>query len=703
MSAIDTETYRGILKCVCTPEEAFEPTGTVKDLLDWLMSHCAEINWCYNLSFDSDVLLRVFLEAVDVQHSLEDKVRFLDEHAVLLEGYRVTKIGAKSFSIERDKEKISFFDVSPFMTEGEVRVSLDTAAERILKEGKRGPGGLSGDALDEYRKNIGTVEGFYEENRLDIIEYCKRDADLTHRLGEYLADVAKEVLTVYPRRWSSAASLAKAWLELNHPEVMMRSKAHDKFFRPSFRGGIFVTRTLGRVRNVTEADITNAYGFAIRNLVSLEGLRWRSGAERHEDAVYGAYWILLPYDGRIPWRLADLGISISKKDKNRAGERVLYPKCERRETGVYCATKQELDYFTRAGIPWSLLWADEYCGTPVGLAFPDIAGLLKRSTDLKHEIKEALAAGDEERATRCTMLREIVKRTANSVYGSLAESRHGETPLTTWPLAAAITASCRCTIWPEWSAIEQWGGHVVSINTDSLRYVPGEYLVPDGGGALGTFEDKFKAHTVTHYQSGVALIEHPPACGCKEEPHAEHLLRADDGLGSPDPYPEETPQEARRRMQHPPKPFEENGLEIHASECKCHRCGKAPRVSLRRRGMPSLGPVDVLLATGPKIEVVSRRPIHAYEGVISDRMSEVADIPESEEDIALDDGRRRRELSVLSNIATAVYETSQLTYPILNDHAVVGAPIPFEALMANRWVRESIAERELVESALEAE
>lgn len=712
-TSFDTETYRGDLRVICCPDAFFEPTDNVEDLLKWMLDHGAEVVWFYNLRFDADVILKLIFKSIDILKNEEAKLRFLTEHSVQVGSYIVTLIGGKSFRVEQEKTEetarrsIECFDVSSFYTEDERRITLDEAAFKMFGEGK------SNKKLEINRKSIGRVAGYYEANREKIIQYCKDDARLTARLGESLVDTAREALGVYPRRWSSAASMAKAWLERNHPEIMARDKKVDKFFRPSFRGGIFVTRVLGRMPNQTEADITNAYGTALTRLRGLAGLEVRNGPERSKDAVYGSYFIAIGYDGRLPWRVSDLGIRLPQKhegddkDKTRAVEKVLYPISDPGEEHLYCATRSELDFFDQEGIPYRMLYADELCGDPKGLMLPDFPDLVAKVVALKEAAKHDV---------RMKLLRECLKRVVNSTYGSLAESRHGETPITTWPLAAEITASCRVTIWREWRKIEQAGGVVVSVNTDSLRYVPGDYKVPTAKGELGKFANKFVGHTVTHVQSGIAIIEHPRDCGCDgeyvpdEDPEwsdkrketfqksVARIVRVDDPGKNPQyAFEGETDSEIVKRIRHPPHPWQRGGLELHQPTCPCPRC---VRMTLRKRGMPSITAVDLLRAKGSAIEVVSARPIHAIEGVIQDRMDDVADIPDGEDEIAADDGTRRRELSLLSNLVTAVYNPKDLTFQRLNSGPVIGQPIPMDALLERDWIKDAIAQRRVAEAEI---
>jgi hypothetical protein len=711
-TGMDTETFEGILKLLCSPTEHYEPTDSALDLLEWMYSRGAEVVWTYNLKFDEGVLLRAIYERLspDDQKRIEKEVRRPEDHRFSVGPFDVKLIGAKSLEVSKfsDAEHavpsgppVAFFDVSQFYTVGERRVTLDEAAKSVLREGK------NAEELGIDRRSIGKEAGYYEAHRELIIKYCKKDAELTARLGERIMDIAFQVLGAYPARWSSGASLSKCWLQVNHPELKLLPREDWAEFGFSFRGGLFVTRHLGRVRNVTEADLTNAYGDALCRLKSVEGLSVVKGFARSPDAVYGTYFIEVPYDGKLPWRLGDLEI---RTDKSKTGkfERVLYPDSFH-ESRPYYATLPELEWFDESGRPYTVLQSTELV-PPSGVRvedipplFPELPVLLKQVAELKNAIKKAPLGSDER--IELTMRREMLKRVVNALYGCLSESRHGETKWTTWPLSAAITAACRVKIWRTWDRIEETGGTVLSINTDSLRYVPGEWRVPEHKGVVGDFEDKFTGATVTHYQSGVALIEHRPDCGCGECADLPRILRADDGLGSRAPYPNETENRLRERLAHPPAPHEEDGLEVHASVCPCKRCARAPRGQLRKRGMPKLTATDLLVAPGFEIEVVQVRPLGFVEGLMlsdpndedANRMKDVGDIPDGEEEIDAKDGTRRRHLSLLSNLVTAHYDPKALTYPNLNHGLVRGTPMPYEQVWTRSWVKAAMRKRVEVE------
>jgi hypothetical protein len=716
--AMDTETTFGKLKLLVCPDDFFEPANygrsEAERMLGWMLDHGAPIVWFFNLRYDTDIVLRFLYEALEIEKDEKALVLWEEEHKMKTGDYTIKQIGAKSFVIsDESKRSMTCFDVSPFVTEDEIHVTLDHAAEVLLGKHKLH------EELNISRKRLGCEAGYYEAHREDIIKYAKMDAQLTLELGDYLLNTAHEEMGVWPTKWSSAASLSKCWLELHHPSLMAPTK-HDKLvraaFRPSFRGGVFRTPVLGRISNVEEADINSAYASAVLALVSTEGLGfWEGMLDRpSESAVYGSYYVDISYDGKLPWRISDLGVSLNRK--NNPQVHVLYPETDADiPSTLYCATLSELRYFDEAGIKYRIIWASELRGKARGLAVPDFPQLMKRIKDLKVEMKKMAHDGKGETSeyVKLKMTRELSKRIANSLYGSLAESKHGETRITNWPLAASITAACRIIIWREWRAVEAGGGVVISVNTDSLRYVPGSYVIPKSD-VLGGFSSKFEKHTVTHYQSGVAMIEHPQDCDCppeyvpdvspdwsparvaRHQKATSRIVRVNVAGKNPQfAFDGETDAEIVRRIRHPPAPHERHGLELHQPVCRCGRCD---RVSLRKRGMPILTAPDLLTATGPSIETVITRPIHFGEAMIQGLVEQVGIIPNDEADVPEDDPRRKN-FSLLSNLQSGVFhDESQLTFENLNAHGVSSGPIQMTALLTRDWVKRAVERRRALEA-----
>ncbi len=660
--AFDTETYKGILKVVCTPTEFFEPIGPPKSemraltLLDWLWEHTREVNWLWNLAFDRDVILRTVLEPmlakeeahIETDEDDDEVGSFLVEHVLHFHDYIIKTVGSKSWSIQRkgSKQKRTFFDAGVFYrTENERSVPLDTAAHEVLGFGK------NAEELGIDRVRIGTEEGYYEAHRDLIIKYCMRDSELTKKLGDGLFPIAKDALGFYPRRWASPASLAKAWLERHAEDLMTRQRGprnqHDPFHH-CYRGGIF-TSQLGLVENVDEVDIVNAYGSALLHMPKLSDLTEPVRTDRYSsDAVMGSYYILIDYDGRLPARKQDaLGLPLRPEKKEI--ERIIYPN-SRGKLRPYYADRVEMEFFIERGRRFEILMAHEMFprdpNKKVGLQFPQLSRILQRVAELKAAAKK----GD----VRAKMVRTFLKAVVNSTYGATAEAKFGETPFTNWVAASFITAWCRRLIWREWAAIEDAGGKVISVNTDSIRYIAGKYRVPvTQHGEIGKFEFKFTRCETIHYQSGIAIVRHrkghDETCGeCKTLPRL----------------------------------CQRNGRwELHPADCAC--CvNDGFGAYVRKRGLPALTADMLMNQRGTELKVPIKRALHYTEGLIQDRMNEVGDIcgPRDEKD-----GVKWRPIRLDANLAVFDIDPNLLKFEVLCRQPVPCLPPAYDDVMFGGW------------------
>jgi hypothetical protein len=476
LQGFDTEACHGNLLVVCSPRRAHEYRNGKNSrlrLLDWLWDEASQTNFFYNLTYDRDVLLKPFAKKMG-RWSREVK-----------QGpYTISLLGNKSFKLTRKGSHHAkrFFDISGFYADGERTLPLEETARLFLDEGK---------LPDVDRVRLGSEVEYYPAHRDDVIRYCKRDAELAMKLGRLLVKNLGETLNFWPSRFNSKASVAKAWLEVNHPELIRRKPRRWDLFRESYRGGIFLTRVLGRVEKVSEADIASAYGDSMRKIPRLDRLTRRTSNTYHPEAQFGAYRILIDYDGRLP-------LDARLRGKKRGRVRITYP-TSHGMLRPYYAAKAEMDYFARTKRTFVVLMAVEWFG-PFELQFPEIQTLLERCAALKEPAKTDMKAAVE---------RMLFKTIINSIYGCLAESRHGETELTTWPLAAEISGRTRVAIWEEWDRLTAAGAIIVAVNTDSIRYVAPAETEPRTTHGIGLFESKFFRATVTHYQSGIAIIEEP--------------------------------------------------------------------------------------------------------------------------------------------------------------------------------------------------
>lgn len=613
LMAFDTEARRGDLLLICSPNRHHEHDRRNRNgpqrTIDWLWKEARDTNFFYNLAYDRDVIFKPPAKRMK-----------RGEHSVRCGPYRIKFLGNKSFALDRrgSHRRKRFFDIADFYSDGERHLPLEEVAQEFLGEGK---------LPDVDSALLGEENGYYEMHRREVIEYCQRDADLALKLGKFLVSELKGVFGFFPSRFNSKASLSKAWVEDRHPELFAPKRPRWKSLAwSSYRGGIFWTRILGRLERVTELDISSAYGDALRHLPRMRKLERRLSAEYHPEARLGAYRILVDYDGRLP-----LDPTLRRKRRGRA--RVLYPH-SRGKLRPYVATKAEMDYFTRSRRSLRVLMAEEWFGE-FEPQFPELEGLLEEIAGLKRKAEE----GDK----RAKIRRHLLKTVVNSLYGCLAESKFGETRLTNWPFAAEITGRTRAAIWREWDRIVRAGGAVVSVNTDSLRFVlPDDYdeIIEDfvlkhyhppeedgetqweKGWLVGDFEPKFMGATVTHYQSGIAVIER------------KDVWAADNGW--------------------PPV--------------------------LRKRGKPLLTVEMLRAATGPILKIPSRHVTHLFEGVAQDRRDEIGvfDDPSDEQDDT--------KLDLTSNQWAFDFDPDLLRFEVLNERAVSGAYPDFDLVTGGRFV-----------------
>ncbi|HYM40664.1 MAG TPA: hypothetical protein VEY12_11095 [Thermoplasmata archaeon] len=627
VQGFDTEAdINGNLIVACSPRKKFtfqwarwraNPRRECLRLLLFLWDEGCDFNFCYNLKYDLAVLLKPL--AFRFLRAMKKDKRC---HTVSFGPYRVTLRGT-SFVLRRDgnNHPKRFFDVANFFSDGDQPLRLEEAAETFLNEHK------TSTDLGEILGGLGGRE-YFRAHRAEVVAYCKQDALLAKRLAQVLRDFCPEIFgrELWPTRYNSKASISKAAVEIFSPELaatkpwMDRKRGFNSLARKAFKGGIFWTPILGRVTDVIEEDITNAYPDTLRRLPDISLLRRRCSNSYHPEALLGAYLILVDYDGLLP-------LSPELRGKKRGSAHILYP-TSRGLKRPYYASKAEVEYFleTRRITPEDVLLAEEYFG-PYEPQFSWLDPFLVKINALKERLKD----NPDDREAK--VKRQLFKIVVNALYGCLAESRHGETSITTWPYAAEVTARTRVKIWRKVKDIEACGGFVVSINTDSVRYV----LPPKIRGPIpqsfkhgvGEFERKLLGRTVTHYQSGIAIIESPGVC-------VQEICL--------------------------------DGPNVLCTSKDCHD------VVVRCRGKPYLrNHPDVLRnAVGPTVSVPSRHVTTFLEGLQRGKLEEIGrfDDPSSDEDDTLIDLR--------SNLRAFGYPEDALTFETLNARMVRGTPHIFD-------------------------
>ena len=470
----DTETFKGNVKLICNSNECYEP----KDgkVIDWLFNHASDdLNFFFNINFDFSAIMKPYITQKNGKQIREGK-------NIPIGKYQVSYIGGKYFSIRHRTIKAyktkRFFDISQFYRTGTHLRTLDAVASKEL--------GMSKNdkelALD--RKAIGEQSGYYEQNREKIAIYCKQDALLTKELAERRVNTVYELLGAIPKNWYSNASIAKAYIKLNHPREQyayakliqkLRDKQQYHYFeliRNSYYGGLFYDAYLGNIGNVSELDINSAYPDAITKLKSIADADIRPITNYDPSADYSFYRIKMKYDFDFPFPY-----------RQKSGS-VLYPNTPLPVTTF--TTGIELEYLYEKGVKVEIIdGIGIYCKTDK----PEFADY----KELYEKRKQYKASGNE-------ALQYLIKIVLNASYGVYAQSKGGYTSLTNFIYASYITAMTRVKIYRKCDEIG-WQ-NVRSIKTDAIIY-SGNYRY--NSEALGDYKQEFENEEVITYFTGLSI------------------------------------------------------------------------------------------------------------------------------------------------------------------------------------------------------
>ncbi len=505
----DSETFRGEVKLLACSNGNYIESHDTDELLDFLYfnGRTAEHNVLWNIGFDISVILRDWVVSHEAglrdahfrrinlkkryQH-LEDKdirdgrlsldeLREQKEIRKELKGlasvervetakYRVMLIADKGIRItprkrRRGQKSVYFFDASQFYSAGYGGERLEVAAQKYLGEGKSdGEEGLS-------REAIGEVAGYYEQHREAIIRYCVKDCDLTARLFATTRSSFERLGLSFPEHPWSKASISKQHLndlgcleKTQERYALLDRTSGRSFWRQSYRGGVFVARTLGRYGPGMALDINSAYPAAMKDFPSLEGAYL---VPREHPDFDGAYFKFYRIRAHPSPRLAV---------RDPSSERLLY--VDGGEPREFVVTGPDLEALD--------IWGDNYAILDsVGVVCPSWEKPLSWLADLyekKAEVKKQYGGKSAEYWG--------IKIVLNGTYGLFAQSRPTEGPFTNFIFASYITASCRRELWKKAREVEVQGGTVHMLATDGLTAT--NYTPPPSSDKLGEWSvEKF--------------------------------------------------------------------------------------------------------------------------------------------------------------------------------------------------------------------
>jgi hypothetical protein len=497
INAYDTETYQNNLKVICDAYgNYYEPSGSPDSLLDWLFSTACDLNFLYNLDFDTAIIFRSIMPEVDSE----------DNGKYHYKNYDIYYISNKSLIIKRHDSKtrtkiLRIYDIAQFYKNEKGYQSLDKVSKEVLGIGK------NQEELEIKRENIGQIEGYYEQHRDKIIEYCINDCYLTLQLAKRKIESIIPVLNgQIPKTYNSSASISKAYLSVYHSDLRysyytLISKLDDykeavKIIENSYFGGIFYLHSLGKICNAYEYDINSAYPYAITKLFSLKDAEIHY-TDRYEEADYSFYHVKIRNMSDLPihYRTGETDITYIRSNDF----------VENYFTGI------ELDYFAKyhsKDIQFEII-EGVVINTTKQKEFEDFNGLYDKRNEIKQRMKDK-KQNEKISGVKLGSLEEDMnqwsyKTVLNASYGCFAERRNGYTVFTNMIYASYITAITRLRIY---QIIDRVGfKHIKAVMTDAVLT---DVEIEDSefnSNELGNFKLEGKFDVIWLYMNGIYVSQ----------------------------------------------------------------------------------------------------------------------------------------------------------------------------------------------------
>lgn len=284
----DTETQKGkaFLACTCNGKE--ENAFLLKNKSDVMQFFAylhgqTKIGFCYNLEYDISALIKYFGQQTIIDFYLEKPVIFeYDDVQYELSGFirKFCKLSKLTKKIVNNEEKICreitmFYDIGQYYE----FLSLDKAAKKHLGESKD-------DIPQEWKKNM---IKYFENPRYKnkIIEYCKKDARLTHRLTEKFFRMLIEsgILTekkIKTSKYYSSGYIAKKFIGKKAKILPFNDEEVNEFLKNFCFGGRIEVMRRGYFPKVYLYDINSAYG---SGLADLKGITYHQFSQKKDESA----------------------------------------------------------------------------------------------------------------------------------------------------------------------------------------------------------------------------------------------------------------------------------------------------------------------------------------------------------------------------------------------------------------------------------
>lgn len=280
---IDTETLNGKLKLICLSTknggkqeelyiEDIEDEENLYSILLFLTNtkYKDYLKWFYNIDYDFRAIIRYLPEELLIELYNENKVKF--------HNFEIKYLPKKYFSVSRNKYVWVYYDISQFFPSG-----LDKNAKKYLN--------------NECKDNInaavlGSSLNYWNDNRKEIIKYCKQDCKLTAQLADlFYSNLWKEI-KFNPSRPYSSGSISQEYFLNNTfiPIIKNIPIAVLKLHQDNYRGGRIEILQRGYFDNLNSYDIKSAYPAQMAKLLDYSAGNWKR-TTNFDDNYHGIYEI----------------------------------------------------------------------------------------------------------------------------------------------------------------------------------------------------------------------------------------------------------------------------------------------------------------------------------------------------------------------------------------------------------------------------
>lgn len=434
---LDTETFQGRAVLICTPDNACYPK-TWRDCWEFLDANGPDFI-CWNVSYDARAIL-AFLPGT-VLRALRKWGR------AKYHRWELVFKGRKSLTIKKVDRIVRFWDAYPYYES-----SLDAAAEKFLQEKK----------IEVPQAWLEDMKTAIRNHREEVEQYCLRDANLTERLWQILEKQYLE-LGVKPWRAASPASLAiRAFPE------SFKLKGTPRFiqdiFLKSYYGGRAEIYWRGNIGPAVGYDIHSAYPSALADMPDPRGctaVRTESQKPR-ADAAYGSY--------KVQMKIHPDTLICPVPFRPRSGP-LVYP------SGVFTTwvTKAELELLREYNFDHTIAYGLELLRESDRMLFPDLREWFRMRQEnpacswaIKKTLNSLYGKLAETRRVRCKIKLkpgDSLPWNAEYVDGSWTECKRIRTSHTHFAVAAAVTGECRAKLF---RAMMERPEAIAAVHTDGI-------------------------------------------------------------------------------------------------------------------------------------------------------------------------------------------------------------------------------------------